>query len=211
MYRCQLPFAHYKMCHKIFENGIRFIFHLFSSNTIVLNFLLFSPKQEYYQNFSTDTTEIESYLSKRLAEFLNVEIVLNTICDSSTSLKQWIRKTFFFVRTTKMMTPQKAEDHLNGMFIKKIKLFQNSKLWSNLTFLSRKNVKNEQIEIVCILMHKNWAIGRNCNRFKIDLEDTDCFCELPYAYDRCDSSSTFHYYIDLQCKVCASTTLSSSY
>lgn len=59
--------------------------------------------------------EIESYLNKRLAEFLNVEIVLNTICDSDASLKQWIRKTFFYVRTMKTMTQQKAKDHLNGM------------------------------------------------------------------------------------------------
>lgn len=53
-----------------------------------------------------------------MAEFLNVEIVLNTIRDSGTSLKQWIRKTFFYVRIMKSMAPQQAADHLNGMFIK---------------------------------------------------------------------------------------------
>lgn len=79
-------------------------------------FSVFIHAQQLYQKFTTDTVQIESHLSLRLAEFLNAEIVLNTICDVTTSLKQWIRKTFFYVRIMKAMTQKQAEDHLNGMF-----------------------------------------------------------------------------------------------
>lgn len=43
--------------------------------------------------------EIESHLENKLAEFLNVEIALNTITDSDASVMQWLRTTFLYART----------------------------------------------------------------------------------------------------------------
>lgn len=130
-----------------------------------------------------------------MAEFLNVEIVLNTIRDSGTSLKQWIRKTFFYVRIMKSMAPQQAADHLNGMFIKFN--LKNYKLWSNLTFSNESIEKIEQLQTVQ-------------NRFK----RYSSFCVLPYVHARLFFIFYFSiarcYSANLQCKVYASSTLSTS-
>lgn len=44
---------------------------------------------------------IESHLHKKLAEFLNAEICLNTIIDTESTLLQWIQSTFFYTCTIK--------------------------------------------------------------------------------------------------------------
>lgn len=136
--------------------------------------------QAYYQNFAADTTQIESYLSKRLAEFLNAEIVLNTIRDTGTTLKKWIRTTFFYVRIMKSATRQQADAHINGMLIFEffcnplskwkippiffysilncmikfdISIKTNTKLFSNLRRARKKNSvynENESIKIVIL-------------------------------------------------------------
>lgn len=55
------------------------------------------------------TVEIESHLEKKLAEFLNAEIALNTITDSDASVMQWLRTTFHYTRTIVQATLDEAE------------------------------------------------------------------------------------------------------
>lgn len=48
---------------------------------------------------------------------MNAEIVLNTITDADASAMRWLRSTFLYVRTSKMMTQNKADAKLKGWFL----------------------------------------------------------------------------------------------
>lgn len=61
-----------------------------------------------------DTVQIESHLSKKLAEFLNIEIALHTITDNNASLLQWLKTTFLYARTTKKLPANEADAKLKG-------------------------------------------------------------------------------------------------
>lgn len=70
-----------------------------------------------YKHFVADSTQIESHLSNKLAEFLNAEIVLNTINDAELSVMQWIRTTFFYARMCKKMAINQADANSKGIYI----------------------------------------------------------------------------------------------
>lgn len=72
-------------------------------NSISLNNQIkcFVNFQHQYENLVSGTVPIESHLHKKLAEFLNAEIVLGTIIDSNETLLQWIRSTFLHTCTVK--------------------------------------------------------------------------------------------------------------
>lgn len=60
------------------------------------------------------TVQLDSHLSKKLAEFLIAEIALNTITDTNASLMQWIKTTFLYTRTIKKMSVNAANSNLKG-------------------------------------------------------------------------------------------------
>lgn len=84
-------------------------------------FLLFA--QEYYKKLATSTTQIESHLSNKLAEFLNAEIVLNTITDAEASMERWFRTTFLYARTAKRKPTNQANADLKSTYFFKIFFF----------------------------------------------------------------------------------------
>lgn len=57
---------------------------------------------------------IESHLHKKLAEFLNAEIVLNTIVDVESSLLQWIRTTFLRTCAVKRQIENRNTDEIDA-------------------------------------------------------------------------------------------------
>lgn len=83
--------------------------------------LLFA--QEYYKKLATSTTQIESHLSNKLAEFLNAEIVLNTITDAEASMERWFRTTFLYARTAKRKPTNQADADLKSTYFFKIFFF----------------------------------------------------------------------------------------
>lgn len=79
--------------------------------------------QEFYEKLAVGTVPIESHLNKKLAEFLNAEIALNTVTDSDASVMQWLRTTFLYVRTTTTANRLTTTKHSTGEAELKGRLF----------------------------------------------------------------------------------------
>lgn len=63
------------------------------------------------------TAQIKSNLQKKLAEFLNTEIVLKTITDADASAMQWLRTTFLYACLSKTLPQNEADAKLKGINI----------------------------------------------------------------------------------------------